>query len=48
MIQPSLRSLRADQECGFSSNIVGNLIGDDNQWHKLELCQKIADDVWVG
>ncbi len=33
-------------QCGFSSNIVGNLISEDDQWRKLDLVQKVALDMW--
>ena len=38
--------LALSPQCGFSSNIVGNLISEDDQWRKLELIQKVAADVW--
>ena len=41
-----LDQLALSPQCGFSSNIVGNLISEDDQWRKLELIQKIAADVW--
>jgi hypothetical protein len=33
-------------QCGFSSDIVGNLIAKDDQGRKLELIQKVAAEVW--
>jgi 5-methyltetrahydropteroyltriglutamate--homocysteine methyltransferase len=42
----SLDQLALSPQCGFSSNIVGNLISEDDQWHKLDLIQKVAADVW--
>ena len=33
-------------QCGFSSNIVGNLISEDDQWRKLELIQRVAAEIW--
>jgi 5-methyltetrahydropteroyltriglutamate--homocysteine methyltransferase len=41
-----LDQLALSPQCGFSSNIVGNLISEDDQWRKLDLVQKIAADVW--
>ena len=41
-----LEQLAVSPQCGFSSNIVGNLITEDDQWRKLELIQKVAADVW--
>jgi 5-methyltetrahydropteroyltriglutamate--homocysteine methyltransferase len=41
-----LDQLALSPQCGFSSNIVGNLISEDDQWRKLELVQKVAADLW--
>ena len=41
-----LEQLALSPQCGFSSNIVGNLITEDDQWRKLELIQQVAADVW--
>jgi 5-methyltetrahydropteroyltriglutamate--homocysteine methyltransferase len=41
-----LEQLALSPQCGFSSNIVGNLITEDDQWRKLELIQKVAAEVW--
>jgi 5-methyltetrahydropteroyltriglutamate--homocysteine methyltransferase len=41
-----LEQLALSPQCGFSSNIVGNLISEDDQWRKLELVQAVAADVW--
>jgi 5-methyltetrahydropteroyltriglutamate--homocysteine methyltransferase len=41
-----LEQLALSPQCGFSSNIVGNLISENDQWRKLELIQKVAADVW--
>jgi 5-methyltetrahydropteroyltriglutamate--homocysteine methyltransferase len=38
--------LALSSQCGFSSNVVGNLITEDNQWRKLELVERVAADVW--
>ena len=38
--------LALSPQCGFSSNIVGNLITEDDQWRKLELVQRVVADVW--
>ncbi len=43
-----LEQLALSPQCGFSSNIVGNLISEDDQWRKLELIQKVAADIWGG
>lgn len=41
-----LEQLALSPQCGFSSNIVGNLITEDDQWRKLELVQTVATEVW--
>ena len=41
-----LEQLALSPQCGFSSNIVGNVITEDDQWRKLELVQNVAADVW--
>jgi 5-methyltetrahydropteroyltriglutamate--homocysteine methyltransferase len=41
-----LEQLALSPQCGFSSNIVGNLITEDDQWRKLDLIQQVAADVW--
>jgi 5-methyltetrahydropteroyltriglutamate--homocysteine methyltransferase len=40
-----LEQLALSPQCGFSSNIVGNLLSDDDQWRKLELIQQVAADL---
>ena len=42
----ALEQLALSPQCGFSSNIVGNLITEDDQWRKLELIQQVAAAVW--
>ena len=37
-----LEQLALSPQCGFSSNIVGNLLSEDDQWRKLELIQQVA------
>jgi methionine synthase II (cobalamin-independent) len=41
-----LEQLALSPQCGFSSNIVGNLLSEDDQWRKLELVQGVALDIW--
>jgi 5-methyltetrahydropteroyltriglutamate--homocysteine methyltransferase len=41
-IEDAARFISLDQfalipQCGFSSNILGNLLGEDDQWRKLNL-----------
>jgi 5-methyltetrahydropteroyltriglutamate--homocysteine methyltransferase len=41
-----LEQLALSPQCGFASDIVGNLLGEDDQWRKLELVVRVAADVW--
>lgn len=41
-----LEQLALSPQCGFASDISGNLLSDDDQWAKLELVQRVAADVW--
>jgi 5-methyltetrahydropteroyltriglutamate--homocysteine methyltransferase len=38
--------LALSTQCGFASGIRGNLITEDEQWRKLELVLRVAQDVW--
>ncbi|MFN0306105.1 MAG: 5-methyltetrahydropteroyltriglutamate--homocysteine S-methyltransferase [Burkholderiales bacterium] len=38
--------LAISPQCGFASSVPGNLITPDAQWAKLELCVKVANDLW--
>jgi 5-methyltetrahydropteroyltriglutamate--homocysteine methyltransferase len=42
----ALDQLALSPQCGFSSNILGNLLGEDDQWRKLELIRNVAAEVW--
>ncbi len=33
-------------QCGFASNIPGNLLSEDNQWRKLDVMLETAAQVW--
>jgi 5-methyltetrahydropteroyltriglutamate--homocysteine methyltransferase len=33
-------------QCGFSSTVEGNALGEDDQWRKLERVVEVAGDVW--
>jgi 5-methyltetrahydropteroyltriglutamate--homocysteine methyltransferase len=33
-------------QCGFASTEEGNLLTEDDQWRKLELVVKLADELW--
>jgi 5-methyltetrahydropteroyltriglutamate--homocysteine methyltransferase len=41
-----LEQLALSPQCGFASDIVGNPLGEDDQWRKLELVQEVAQQVW--
>ena len=41
-----LEQLALSPQCGFASDISGNLLSDDDQWAKLELVRRVAADVW--
>jgi len=41
-----LEQLALSPQCGFSSNIVGNLLSEDDQWRKFDLIRQVAADVW--
>jgi 5-methyltetrahydropteroyltriglutamate--homocysteine methyltransferase len=50
-IEEASRYLPVDQlalspQCGFASDVVGNLLSEDDQWKKLELVQQVATEVW--
>jgi 5-methyltetrahydropteroyltriglutamate--homocysteine methyltransferase len=41
-----LEQLAISPQCGFASDIVGNPLGEDDQWRKLDVVQKVAQHVW--
>jgi 5-methyltetrahydropteroyltriglutamate--homocysteine methyltransferase len=41
-----LEQLAISPQCGFGSDVVGNLIGEDDQWRKLERVVQAAREVW--
>jgi 5-methyltetrahydropteroyltriglutamate--homocysteine methyltransferase len=41
-----LEQLALSPQCGFASTEEGNLLSEDQQWKKLELCVEVARDVW--
>lgn len=38
--------LAISPQCGFASDIAGNLLSEDDQWRKLALVREIAEQVW--
>ena len=43
-----LEQLALSPQCGFASTEEGNLLTEDQQWRKLELCVEVAREVWGG
>jgi 5-methyltetrahydropteroyltriglutamate--homocysteine methyltransferase len=41
-----LEQLALSPQCGFSSNIVGNLLTEEDQWRKFDLVREVAADIW--
>ena len=41
-----LEQLALSPQCGFASTEEGNLLSEDDQWRKLELCVEVAREVW--
>jgi 5-methyltetrahydropteroyltriglutamate--homocysteine methyltransferase len=41
-----LEQLAISPQCGFASDIAGNLLTEDDQWRKLELANEVAARVW--
>ena len=42
----SVEQLALSPQCGFASNIPGNLLSQDDQWRKLDVMLETADQVW--
>ncbi len=38
--------LALSPQCGFASDVAGNLLSEDDQWRKLELVASVAEEVW--
>lgn len=50
-IEEASRYLALDQlalspQCGFASNILGNLLGEDDQWGKFDVIREVASEIW--
>ena len=41
-----LADLAISPQCGFASTEDGNLLTEQDQWRKLELCVRLAQEVW--
>src|SRR5437016_4855635 len=51
-VQEASRFIATDQlalspQCGFASDVGGNLLTEDDQWRKLELVRDVARRVWT-
>lgn len=38
--------LAISPQCGFASDVAGNVISEEAQWRKIELVCEVADEVW--
>jgi 5-methyltetrahydropteroyltriglutamate--homocysteine methyltransferase len=43
-----LEQLALSPQCGFASTEEGNLLSEEEQWAKLQLCVEVAQDLWSG
>ncbi|TMA12792.1 MAG: methionine synthase [Deltaproteobacteria bacterium] len=43
-----VEQLALSPQCGFASNILGNLLSEDDQWRKFDVIQEVAAQVWPG
>ena len=41
-----LNRLAISPQCGFASDVMGNLLTEDDQWRKLELVARVAQEIW--
>lgn len=42
----SIEQLALSPQCGFASNILGNLLSEEDQWRKFDVIQEVAAQVW--
>jgi len=42
----SLDRLALSPQCGFASNILGNLLGEKDQWRKFDVIREVASEIW--
>lgn len=42
----AVEQLALSPQCGFASNILGNLLSEEAQWRKFEVIQEVAARVW--
>ena len=43
-----LDQLCLSPQCGFASSEEGNILAEEEQWKKLELVVRTAEEVWGG
>lgn len=43
----SLDQVALSPQCGFASNILGNLLTEEDQWRKFDVIQEVASKVWT-
>jgi 5-methyltetrahydropteroyltriglutamate--homocysteine methyltransferase len=41
-----LEQLAISPQCGFASSLLGNLLSEDEQFHKMEVMLEVARKVW--
>ncbi|MGB5080912.1 MAG: 5-methyltetrahydropteroyltriglutamate--homocysteine S-methyltransferase, partial [Burkholderiales bacterium] len=41
-----IENLCLSPQCGFASSHHGNLLGEEDQWRKLQLVVEVAREVW--
>jgi len=41
-----IEQLALSPQCGFASDVAGNLLTEEDQWRKLELVQQVAARIW--
>ncbi|TAK01085.1 5-methyltetrahydropteroyltriglutamate--homocysteine S-methyltransferase, partial [bacterium] len=41
-----IEQLALSPQCGFASSIAGNLLGEDEQWRKLDVMLETAAQIW--
>lgn len=44
----SVEQLALSPQCGFASNILGNLLSEEDQWRKFDVIREVAAQVWPG
>jgi 5-methyltetrahydropteroyltriglutamate--homocysteine methyltransferase len=42
----ALDQLCLSPQCGFASTEEGNILAEEEQWAKLEMIVKVAEEVW--